>query len=434
MRATLDWSYNLLTLTEQTTLRRLAVFAGGFSLDAAETVVGADVDVFTALAGLVDQSMVLALAEPEGRFRLLEPVRQYAAARLAESGEADSLADRHTDWVCAIGHQARDALRSRDQGAWLNLLDVEHANQRAALELLIDGHRLSSAAQLLADTWLGWALRGYAAEGLGWTDRVRAHAAEMDAAGIGCLDLATAGFRYATGDPAGTAAAGRGAVAHDRGSPPPLRPDALILQGSGEMVLGRPEAAQTLARAIAEARAIDDPWAMAHALLAEGQRLLTVGDVEAATTLLTEAERLARALGSPFTLATVVNVQATESLLVGDEDGALERYRESTRLSVEVGTTWTLVYALAGLATIAGRHGQPEVAAVLFAAGATTSDVSSLVVAFPPDLAFAQEALSNARTDLGEVAFEAAWELGRDLRTDDLPVWADRVRTRRGPR
>ena len=130
IRATLDWSHDLLTLDEQTTLRRLAVFAGGFGLDAAEAVVGDDVDVFAALAGLVDQSMVLALPEPDARYRLLEPVRQYAAARLAASGEADAVADRHTDWVCALGHEARDALRARDQGAWLDLLDAEHANQR----------------------------------------------------------------------------------------------------------------------------------------------------------------------------------------------------------------------------------------------------------------------------------------------------------------
>jgi predicted ATPase/transcriptional regulator with XRE-family HTH domain len=436
IRATLDWSHDLLTLDEQTTLRRLAVFAGGFGLDAAEAVVGVDVDVFAALAGLVDQSMVLALPEPAARYRLLEPVRQYAAVRLAESGEADDVADRHSDWACGLGHEARDALRARDQAVWLDLLEAEHANQRAALERLIARGRLGRAARLLSDTWLGWALRGYATEGLDWTERVRGHASVegLDADGRAFLELATAGFRYATGDLAGTAAAGRASVDHDPGTEPPVRQDALILQGSGEMVLGDPAAAETLARAVAEARAIDDLWAMAHALLADAQRFLTVGDFEAATATLTEAERLARELGSPFTLATVVNVRATQSLLVGDEDAALQRYQETTRLSAEVGTTWTLVYGLPGLATVAARRGQMQEAAVLFAAGATTSDASSLVVAFPPDLAFAQEALSAVRAELGEEAFQAAWERGRDLPTAELPAWADRVRPRRAPR
>ena len=435
IRATLDWSHDLLTLDEQTALRRLAVFAGGFGLDAAEVVVGDDVDVFAALAGLVDQSMVLALPDRDARYRLLEPVRQYAAARLAESGEADAAADRHTDWVCGLGHEARDALRARDQGAWLDLLDAEHANQRAALEWLLASGRLGRAARLLSDTWMGWALRGYAAEGLDWAERVRNHALGegLDAEGRAFLELATAGYRYATGDLAGTAAAGRTSVDHDPGTDPPIRQDALILQGSGEMVLDEPAAAETLARAVAEAYAIHDLWAMSHALLADGQRLIIVGDFDRATATLTEAERLARELGSPFTLATVVNVRGTQSLLVGDEDAALERYQETIRLSAEVGTTWTLVYGLPGLATVAAHRGQMEEAAVLFAAGATTSDASSLVVAFPPDLAFAQQALSAVRAELGEVAFQAAWERGRDLPTAELPAWADRVKPRRAP-
>ena len=92
------------------------------------------------------------------------------------------------------------------------------------------------------------------------------------------------------------------------------------------------------------------------------------------------------------------------------------------------------MYGLPGLATVAARRGQPHEAAVLFAAGATTSDASSLVVAFPPDLAFAQEAVATVRTELGEAAFRDAWERGRELRTEDLLDWADRIRPLREPR
>ena len=95
----------------------------------------------------------------------------------------------------------------------------------------------------------------------------------------------------------------------------------------------------------------------------------------------------------------MVNVRATQALLTGDDDDALRRFQEATRLSAEVGTTWTLVYGLPGLATVAARRGQLYEAAVLFAAGATTSDASSVVVAFPPDLAFAQEAVTRVRTE-----------------------------------
>jgi predicted ATPase/DNA-binding XRE family transcriptional regulator len=431
MRATLDWSHDLLTLDEQVTLRRLSVFAGGFGLDAAEDVVGGDVDAFAALAGLVDQSMVLALPEPDARYRLLEPVRQFAAARLAESGEADQVADRHTAWVCRLGHEARAGLRGREQGTYLDLLEREHANQRAALARLIATGRLDAAARLLADTWLAWALRGYAAEGLDWVERVRGSGV-LEPAGAAFLELAAAGLRYATGDVVGTASAGAAAVDHDPGTDPPIRQDALTLQGSGEVFLGRPGAESTLARAMAAADAIEDPWAKAHAQLAEGQRLMILGRFAEATETLADAERFARALGSPFTLAVVLNVRATQDLLVGDDEAALVRYQEATRLSAEVGTTWTLVYGLPGLATVAARMGQMDVAAVLFAAGASTSDATSLVVSFPPDLVFAEEALAQVRKGLGDKAFRAAWERGRDLRTEDLPDWADRVRPRPG--
>jgi len=349
-------------------------------------------------------------------------------ARLAESGEADQVADRHTDWMCRLGHEARDGLRGRDQGTYLDLLETEHDNQRAAFTRLLGAGRFDEAARLLADTWMAWALRGYAAEGLGWAEQVRA--GELEPAGRAHLEVATAGLRYATGDLEGTASAAAAAVHHDPGTHPPIRQDALILQGSGEVFLGLPGAAATLVRAVEAAEAVQDGWAKAHAQTTEGQRLLTLGRFDEATAVLTEAERFARDLGSPFTLATVLNVRATQDMVVGDDDAALARYQEATRLSVEVGTTWTLVYGLPGLATVAARRGQTDVAAVLFAAGATTSDATSLVVSFPPDLAFAREALMKTREALGDSAFREAWERGRDLRAEDVLMWADQIRPR----
>ena len=105
MRATLDWSHGLLTHAEQVLLRRLSVLAGSFSLPAALAVGGDDVDVMTALGGLVEQSLLVPLDGPEPRYRALEPVRQYAADRLSAAGETDLAADR------AAGHHAALAVR-----------------------------------------------------------------------------------------------------------------------------------------------------------------------------------------------------------------------------------------------------------------------------------------------------------------------------------
>ena len=193
------------------------------------------------------------------------------------------------------------------------------------------------------------------------------------------------------------------------------------------------QAEESLREAERLACADGDEWVQTHARLADGQRLLTTGATTEAASRLADAETAARSLGSPFTLATVLNVEATLSVLSGDDASARSRYLEAVRLSAQVRTTWTLVYALPGLATVAARAGQDELAVALFAAGATTSDAASVVVAFPPDLAHAEVARAGARERLGEKAFRRAWDEGRRLRLEDLPELGAGVRPRRGP-
>jgi predicted ATPase/class 3 adenylate cyclase len=135
LRATIDWSFELLTERERALLQRLAVFAGGCTLEAAEAVgAGGDVsrmDVLGLLANLVDKSLVTREAEGE-RYRLLETVRQYADERLNESGEADQVHRRHLEFFLAIAEQASSKLVGADQGAWLARLDLEAENLLAA--------------------------------------------------------------------------------------------------------------------------------------------------------------------------------------------------------------------------------------------------------------------------------------------------------------
>jgi predicted ATPase/DNA-binding SARP family transcriptional activator len=126
VRATLDWSHDLLTADEQTLLRRLSVFPAGFTLEAAEQV---HADALDVLGGLVEQSLVVA---EDGRYRMLEPVRQYAAVKLAEAGEDDDAADRAADHVLRLAAPARAGLRTDRQREWLDLLQPEHGNLAAA--------------------------------------------------------------------------------------------------------------------------------------------------------------------------------------------------------------------------------------------------------------------------------------------------------------
>ena len=189
LQAAIDWSHALLAAPERAVLRRLAVFAGGWPLAAAEAVcAGAGVEpggVLDLLAGLVDKSLVVfeeAALEPgaggAGRYRLLETIRQYAEARLVGAGEAARVRRRHRDWYLALAERAALELVGRDQVAWLDRLGAEHDNLRGALawsQADPDG----AAAELRLAAALGrfWNLRGHISEGRAWL----AHALERDA-------------------------------------------------------------------------------------------------------------------------------------------------------------------------------------------------------------------------------------------------------------
>ena len=410
IRATLDWSYELLTADEQALLRVLAVFPGGFDLAAVEHVVGTD--VLGPLGGLVEQSLVVA---DGGRYRLLEPVRQYAAARLAEAGEGRDAEGGATGFYRELTAAARSGLRGVQQGDWLDRLRIEHANVSATLARLLDAGEHGAAAQMADDIWLYWALRGNAVEGLGWLRRIQAEG--LDPRGRAALHVAVTGCRYASGDVGGMAAPAAAAVEAARtAGAASLLTEALVLAGSAAVLAGGdgPE----LAEARVLAASTGDAWAAAHAAAAQGQRLLRNGDPEGSAAVLGEAESLARTLGSPFTLATVLNAQATLALAAGDDDAALDRLTEAATLAARIDTTWTMAYALPALAAIAARRGRSELAAELFAAAA---QAASVTVAYPPDSDAARTSLPAVREELGEAAFERAWERGRGLRPGDIP-------------
>ncbi|MGY1743053.1 MULTISPECIES: ATP-binding protein [unclassified Blastococcus] len=426
VRATLDWSAALLTAEEQVLFRRLSVFAGGFTLDAAQALAG-EGDVLPALAGLVEQSLVQAAGD---RYRMLEPVRQYAAARLAEAGEAAGVTDRFADVLAGSVTGARTGLAGAGQAAWLDRLEAEHGNLAAALGRLLDRGRAGTAARLVADTWMYWALRGNAVEGLTWARRVTAAGGDgLDPADRTALLVAEAGLRYASGDIPGTAASGAAAVAAAReAGDDGVLALALVLTGSAAVFGGDLDAAAAdLAEAVRLGRASGALLAETHAVMAEGQRLLQAGDPAGCRTALAEAEALARRLGGPFSLAAVLNMQATLAQATGDDAGALTPLTEAAELAAEVATSWGLAYTLPALAVCAAHRGRHEIAAELFAAGSATAEAASVAAAYPPDQEAARRWLPVVRAALGEEAFERAWRRGRGLRPADVPALAARI-------
>jgi predicted ATPase/transcriptional regulator with XRE-family HTH domain/Tfp pilus assembly protein PilF len=173
LRAALDWSYELLTEAEQALLRRLAVFAGGATLEAAEVVCGGEEvtaeGVLDLLGGLVAKSLVQ-VQEREGvaRFRLLETVRAYAWERLEASAEATGVARAHAALYLALAEAAEPRLMGSEQATWLAQLEAEHDNLRAALRWATASDEGELGLRLAGALWLFWAIRGHLREGQNW--------------------------------------------------------------------------------------------------------------------------------------------------------------------------------------------------------------------------------------------------------------------------
>ena len=305
LRAALDWSHDLLGAEEQALFRRLAAFAGGFDLAAAEAVCAEDpigtADVLDLLARLVDKSLVLAEErDGHGRYRLLEPVRQYARERLTGSGEGRATEGRHAAHFLALAERAEPELRGPEQDGWLDCLEREHDNLRAALRSLhqasecVPGLRLGAA---LADFW--W-LRGHFAAGRAQLEGV----------------LSTP----------------------EAAAPPRIRARALLGLGMLEYRTGDHAAARPhLAESIRLARLGGDLPTVAEALAHLGRMAVDAEDFDQARTFLEESLAISRSLGNRPGIARGFGHLGTLAMFTGDQPLARERLAESQALARELG-------------------------------------------------------------------------------------------------
>ena len=175
LRALIDWSYNLLSEPEKILFRRLAVFAGGWTMEAAEAVCSRDGiepgDVLDLMANLVDKSLIVVTREgTESRYRRLEIIRQYAREKLAENEESETLQNHHMEYFCHLVERYESGLRGPNQVPLLDSLDTELDNLRAVLEWSLD-HNVSAGVRLASQLKWFWHLRNLWVEGAGWLDK-----------------------------------------------------------------------------------------------------------------------------------------------------------------------------------------------------------------------------------------------------------------------
>ena len=413
MAATLDWSLELLEPAERELLARLSVFPAGFSLAGAETVGGED--TLTGLRVLLEHSLVSRDADVQGteRFRLLVPIRQYAATRL-DDDERAALTRRVCDHVLQLARDLEPDLRGAALDAGLDLVEADLSTVRLVFAELVGTRRFDDAAELVWRLWLALALRGHAHEGSGW-------AAQLSGRPMGDVSRAywlsaSAGLAYVKGDIDGVRRHGDAALElAQRIERPDVTADAAVLAGSGALFAGDLATASERLAVAADLEATGKvPWSAAHRRIAEGQVALLAGRVDEADALLDDAERLARELGNAFSLATALNVRATLTELLDDHPRSAMLLAEAAELSVGSRISWTFAYILPALAGVAVRLGDAEAGARLFGASASYSAEHSVATGFQASSALADRDLAAAREQLGEERFRAAWDAGRD--------------------
>ncbi|MFQ5794790.1 MAG: BTAD domain-containing putative transcriptional regulator [Candidatus Bipolaricaulia bacterium] len=188
LRDTIDWSYDLLNTGERTLFERLSVFVGGGTLEAAEAVcIGADnlelkMDILDGLASLVDKNLLRRKEQADGepRFLILETIREYGLERLEASGESEAIRRTHADYYLALAEQAEPKLEGPDQRMWLDRLEVEHDNLRAALVWFEQNGEAEAELRLGGALWGFWHMRGYLSEGRRWLEGALAKGEDRD--------------------------------------------------------------------------------------------------------------------------------------------------------------------------------------------------------------------------------------------------------------
>jgi predicted ATPase len=421
LRATLDWSYNLLSPLEQAAFRPLAVFAGSFDLEAAEAVCsGPDLpaeDVLDALTQLVDRSLVVAeLAS--GRYRLLEPVRQYAQQQLGSSEEGVAAAARHASHYLDLAERVSPLLQGPDQIAWLARLEQESGNLRAALgraEREADIEALSRLAIALEPFWEG---HGHLAEGQQWLRSTLERSRPGTAPPALRAQAVVAAGRLAAQQSDYTNAITwleEGlALGRAQGNQPLIATAlgwlALAVINEGELRRGIELAEEGLA----VARTDGNLPGIAFALLILGVGLRFYGQIDRSAEVLAECRERYRALGDVRSSAMACSMLGFTVFEQGDLERAGALLREGLAGHQIVGDRTFVAVCLMDIAGVLAAQGHARRAAQLLGAMVALRDVLAAPLSTSSQGTHARIEAS-ARSRLAPAAYTAAWNEGHAL-------------------
>jgi predicted ATPase/class 3 adenylate cyclase len=479
LRSAIDWSYDLLDAAEQALFRRMGVFAGGGTVETAETVcaelsieneelrnashdqilLNSQFSILNLLESLVDKSLLRQEVGPEGepRFTMLETIREYALERIDMCGEAEALRRQHAACFLSLAEQAEPELYGAEQRIWLERLEAEHDNLRAALawglrteshpegtrprtdrspssvangqlQLTTDsGQRTELGLRLAAALWVFWWKHGYFSEGRVWL------ASALERAGAGAPAPARAKALHGAGSlalaqhdftPAAELLEAGLALYQSLGD---KRGCAWAISELGHLALYQGEderAARRYAEGLALSRELGDTYNSAWALNHLGNVALRRGAPDQARELLAQSLALFQALSHTAGVATVLNQLGRVALCAGDLAKARELFDESLAIFRELGQKRNIALSLVGLAVVASQEGQAEQAVRMFgAAERLLNDIGAVLE--PADRAEYDRGVAGVRTQLDPAAFAAVWEDGRALALEQAPEIGD---------
>jgi predicted ATPase/class 3 adenylate cyclase len=458
LRDAIAWSYDLLSHQEQAFFRRLSVFTGGFTMEAAEAIC-AEENVFDLLTSLIEKSLVRqGEYEDEPRFGMLETIREFGQERLSELGEEAAVRWEHVEFYLGLAERAEPRLETGDQMEWFARLEQEHDNLRTALTWSLAALQGGETAlRFVAALSRFWYIRGYAEEGPRWATAALAHPAASHARtraralwGSGQLAAFTQGDFAAVltlaeesvalwqslGDPKwlGRALALLGLAQRNQSGPAAGRPAAeqsvailrttedawglafaLLSHGVGLLRLGEEQnAVHALDEAAVLARRAGDRWGISEAVSWLGDAARSQGEYGQAAAHYRESLNAARGMGCRIQVAFILLNLAWTTLHQGDDQGAAALVREGLDLACEVGCRPVMALGAAAQAGVALAQGRSERAVRLLGAVKPQIDGVDAMLS-TADVADLVETEAGARAAIGEEAFAMAWAEGRAM-------------------
>ena len=431
LRAAMDWSYDLLSPKERAVLRRLSVFAGGCTLEAAEAVCAGkrikEHEILDLLAQLVDKSLVSAeTLGGEVRYRMLETVRQYGQDRLLASGEAAEVRTRHRTWYLGLAERGDARMRGPEEMMWLGRLEVEHDNLRTALGWsTTEADDAETTLRLAASMLRFWDYHTHWAEGRKWLETALAGSRDIKSTIRVKALWGQGGQAWRQGD------YGRAmvlcdeslALARDLGDLAVIV-EALRWRGLVAVRQGDFDAATALYEESLElSKKLEDKWSMAAVLAQMGSMARQRGYYAKAVVLCEESLGIFRTLGGKRAIAYALRLTGHAVRMQGDLERAAGLYRESLALFGKTEDKWVATECIEGLALVASAQGKHERAARLFGVAEAAREMFGITMP-RPERGGHEKLGTTTREGLEREAFAAAWAEGGTMTLEQAIEYA----------